>query len=123
LNLTVASRIYLLEPQWNPFIESQAVGRAFRLGQTQQVSVVRYIMAGTVEKVSLTTPPRSFLLYTPLPASIVDNTSYSHLKQAIEDRQKNKLQLAGSGFGKGKDEQAAGRFKELTVSRTSNKSG
>jgi SNF2 family DNA or RNA helicase len=53
LNLTVASRIYLLEPQWNPFIESQAIGRALRLGQTQQVSVVRYIMVGTVEKVSL----------------------------------------------------------------------
>ncbi|KAG4293537.1 hypothetical protein FPRO06_00122 [Fusarium proliferatum] len=32
LNLAVASRIYLLEPQWNPSIEEQAIGRALRLG-------------------------------------------------------------------------------------------
>lgn len=51
LNLAVASRIYLLEPQWNPSIESQAIGRALRLGQTAQVVVVRYIMNETVEQV------------------------------------------------------------------------
>jgi SWI/SNF-related matrix-associated actin-dependent regulator of chromatin subfamily A3 len=62
LNLTVASRIYLLEPQWNPFIESQAIGRALRLGQTQQVSVIRYIMAGTVEKVIHSIPFMPLLL-------------------------------------------------------------
>jgi SWI/SNF-related matrix-associated actin-dependent regulator of chromatin subfamily A3 len=51
LNLAVASRIYLLEPQWNPSIESQAIGRALRLGQTAQVVIVRYIMMHTVEEV------------------------------------------------------------------------
>lgn len=51
LNLAVASRVYLLEPQWNPSIESQAIGRAFRLGQKAQVLIVRYIMRGTVEEV------------------------------------------------------------------------
>ena len=51
LNLAVARRIYLLEPQWNPSIESQAIGRALRLGQTDQVVIVRYIMKGTVEEV------------------------------------------------------------------------
>lgn len=50
LNLTVASRIYLIEPQWNPTIEAQAIGRAARLGQSQQVSVVRYIVKDTVEQ-------------------------------------------------------------------------
>lgn len=54
LNLAVASRIYLLEPQWNPFIESQAFGRAIRLGQKNQVVIVRYIMANTIEEVNLT---------------------------------------------------------------------
>ncbi|KAF5652542.1 DNA repair and recombination RAD5C [Fusarium sp. NRRL 25303] len=39
LNLAVASRIYLLEPQWNPSIEEQAIGRALRLGQESQVVV------------------------------------------------------------------------------------
>ena len=51
LNLAVATRIYLLEPQWNPSIESQAIGRALRLGQTEQVRITRYITANTVEEV------------------------------------------------------------------------
>ena len=51
LNLTQASRIHIVEPQWNPTIEAQAIGRALRLGQTQQVTVMRYIMENTVEQV------------------------------------------------------------------------
>ncbi|EON69661.1 hypothetical protein W97_08942 [Coniosporium apollinis CBS 100218] len=50
LTLTVASRIHIVEPQWNPSIESQAIGRALRLGQEKQVTVVRYIMKNTVEQ-------------------------------------------------------------------------
>ncbi|KAJ5373530.1 hypothetical protein N7517_005536 [Penicillium concentricum] len=50
LNLTTSSRIYLLEPQWNPSIEAQAIGRALRLGQVSNVTIVRYIMEGTVEE-------------------------------------------------------------------------
>ncbi|KAK8133073.1 P-loop containing nucleoside triphosphate hydrolase [Apiospora kogelbergensis] len=50
LNLAVASRIYLLEPQWNPSIESQAIGRALRIGQTAQVVIIRYIMEDTIEE-------------------------------------------------------------------------
>ncbi|KAL3298850.1 SNF2-related protein [Colletotrichum asianum] len=49
LNLAIATRIYLFEPQWNPAIELQAVGRALRLGQAKHVTVVRYITRGTVE--------------------------------------------------------------------------
>ncbi|KAK2605749.1 hypothetical protein N8I77_008564 [Diaporthe amygdali] len=49
LNLAVASRIYLLEPQWNPQLEQQAFGRAQRLGQTEQVTIIRYVMKDTVE--------------------------------------------------------------------------
>lgn len=55
LNLTVASRIHLIEPQWNPTIEFQAIGRAARLGQNRQVSVVRYIMKDSVEQVYIRT--------------------------------------------------------------------
>ena len=76
LNLAVATRIYLLEPQWNPSIEMQAIGRALRLGQTEQVKIIRYVMAHTVEESN------------------------------VLDRQKRKRELAGGGFGgggKGKD--------------------
>jgi SNF2 family DNA or RNA helicase len=54
LTLTIASHIYLLEPQWNPFVELQAMARAQRIGQTKQVVCVRYVMKGTIEEVRVT---------------------------------------------------------------------
>lgn len=51
-NLTVANRVHLLEPQWNPSVESQAIGRGLRQGQDKHVYVSRYIMKGTIEEVS-----------------------------------------------------------------------
>jgi SWI/SNF-related matrix-associated actin-dependent regulator of chromatin subfamily A3 len=52
-SLSVANRIHLLEPQWNPSVESQAIGRVVRLGQQRPVTVVRYIINKTVEKVCM----------------------------------------------------------------------
>ncbi|KAK6062399.1 DNA repair and recombination protein rad5c [Seiridium cupressi] len=49
-NLSLASTIHILEPQWNPSIESQAIGRIFRHGQKNQVRVVRYIMKDSIEE-------------------------------------------------------------------------
>lgn len=68
LNLAVATRIYLLEPQWNPSIESQAIGRALRLGQTDQVVIIRYIMKDTIEEVRLRLRSLSFRLLIDLRA-------------------------------------------------------
>ncbi|KAJ6016750.1 hypothetical protein N7451_000129 [Penicillium sp. IBT 35674x] len=70
LNITSSSCIYLLEPQWNPSIEDQAIGRALRLGQLSRVTIVRYIMKDTVEE--------------------------TH----VVPRQRKKLQIAGGGFQK-----------------------
>lgn len=50
-DLSVASRVHFLEPQWNPSIESQAVGRVLRLGQEKKCYIVRYVMKGSIEKV------------------------------------------------------------------------
>lgn len=52
LNLANASRIHILEPQWNPAMEAQAIGRAVRLRQEKEVVVIRYIMKKTIEEVS-----------------------------------------------------------------------
>lgn len=56
LNLTAASRAYIVEPQWNPMSESQALDRIHRLGQDQEVQTVRYLMKGTWEEVRFQTP-------------------------------------------------------------------
>lgn len=50
--LSIASRVHILEPQWNPSVEKQAIGRIFRLGQTRPIHVRRYIVADTIEEVS-----------------------------------------------------------------------
>ncbi|KAI9147996.1 DNA repair protein RAD5B [Paramyrothecium foliicola] len=50
-NLSVASQIHLLEPQWNPSVERQAIGRVLRLGQEKEVKILRYIMSGSIEEV------------------------------------------------------------------------
>ncbi|KAI0127862.1 SNF2 family N-terminal domain-containing protein [Xylariales sp. AK1849] len=50
LNLTCANRVFIVELQWNPSVESQAIARAIRLGQDQHVSVIRYIVNNTVEQ-------------------------------------------------------------------------
>ncbi|KAK7943140.1 uncharacterized protein PG986_012253 [Apiospora aurea] len=38
--LTVANRIYIMEPQWNPAVEQQAIGRVLRIDQGQPVTVI-----------------------------------------------------------------------------------
>ncbi|KAH6648769.1 SNF2 family N-terminal domain-containing protein [Truncatella angustata] len=49
LNLTVASHVVIMDPFWNPFIETQAVDRAHRIGQTKEVKVHRILIKDTVE--------------------------------------------------------------------------
>ena len=61
LNLACANQIHILEPQWNPMVEEQAIGRVLRLGQKREVTVFRYIMDGTIEEVG----PRNADLESP----------------------------------------------------------
>ena len=50
LNLTPADHVFLLDPWWNPAVEDQATDRAFRIGQTQNVQVHKFLCAATVEE-------------------------------------------------------------------------
>ncbi|KAJ0372873.1 hypothetical protein COL26b_008881 [Colletotrichum chrysophilum] len=49
LNLTCANRVFIVELQWNPSVENQAIARAIRFGQGQKVLVTRYVIKDTVE--------------------------------------------------------------------------
>lgn len=49
VNLVAASRVVILDFQWNPADEEQAIGRAYRLGQTRPVFVYRLVMIDTIE--------------------------------------------------------------------------
>jgi superfamily II DNA or RNA helicase len=45
LNLQQFSEVYFVSPDWNPAVEDQAIARCHRFGQTEPVSVFRFIMA------------------------------------------------------------------------------
>lgn len=50
INLTSADTVIFYDSDWNPTIDSQAMDRAHRLGQTKPVTVYRMITRGTIEE-------------------------------------------------------------------------
>ncbi len=50
LNFTAANHVFLMEPQWNPMLENQALDRVYRIGQTKKVTTVKYVVRGTLEE-------------------------------------------------------------------------
>ena len=49
LNLTRANHVIHFRPMVDPAVENQATDRAFRIGQTRNVEVHKFICAGTLE--------------------------------------------------------------------------
>ena len=50
LNLTAAEYVFILDPWWNPAVETQAIDRAHRIGQTRPVFAYRLVCRDTVEQ-------------------------------------------------------------------------
>ena len=50
LNLTRANHVFHFDRWWNPAVEDQATDRAFRIGQTRNVQVHKFVSAGTLEE-------------------------------------------------------------------------
>ncbi|KAI8618100.1 SNF2 family N-terminal domain-containing protein [Chytriomyces sp. MP71] len=49
LNLTEASRVFILDPWWNPAVEDQAFDRIHRLGQHRPIRITRLIIENSIE--------------------------------------------------------------------------
>ena len=50
LNLTNANHVFHFDRWWNPAVEDQATDRAFRIGQTRNVLVHKFVCLGTLEE-------------------------------------------------------------------------
>ncbi|KAL0220405.1 hypothetical protein RCL1_000259 [Eukaryota sp. TZLM3-RCL] len=50
LNITGANVVLLMNPDFNPKIDTQATERSWRVGQTRNVQIYRFITAGTIEE-------------------------------------------------------------------------
>ncbi|KAJ3270083.1 hypothetical protein HDV01_000577 [Terramyces sp. JEL0728] len=49
LNLTEASRVFVMDPWWNPAVEDQAMDRIHRLGQHRPIKITRMIVENSIE--------------------------------------------------------------------------
>lgn len=50
LNLTRANHVFHYDRWWNPAVENQATDRVFRIGQTRNVQVHKFVCSGTLEE-------------------------------------------------------------------------
>ncbi len=50
INLTRANHVFHYDRWWNPAVEEQASDRAYRIGQTRNVEIHKFICAGTLEE-------------------------------------------------------------------------
>lgn len=82
IDLTAASVVHLIEPHWNPMVEAQAVDRVYRIGQVQEVTVIRYIVPDSVETVSV------LLLYSNIQAQAAD-----YIAQYVQIVQQEKMNI------------------------------
>ena len=49
LNLTEASRVFVMDPWWNPAVEDQAMDRIHRLGQYRPIKITRMVIENSIE--------------------------------------------------------------------------
>ena len=49
LNLTAASRVFMMDLWWNPAVEDQAMDRIHRLGQTRPIKIQRIVVENSIE--------------------------------------------------------------------------
>ncbi|KAI9067101.1 hypothetical protein FKP32DRAFT_1588914 [Trametes sanguinea] len=84
LNLTVANNVYLMDPWWQEGIESQAIDRCNRIGQTKPVRVYQLIAEDTVESKVLEIQEKKKKLV---------KEAFSGIKNAETQRQKKEARL------------------------------
>ncbi|GAB7357195.1 hypothetical protein MBLNU459_g8181t1 [Dothideomycetes sp. NU459] len=50
LNLTCAKRVFMMDPWWSWAVEAQAIDRVHRMGQTEPVTVTRFVVESSIEE-------------------------------------------------------------------------
>jgi TATA-binding protein-associated factor len=86
-----ADKVIFLEPDWNPFVDLQAMDRAHRIGQTKTVYVYRLITTDTIEEKILKLQDRKRAT-----AEAVVNTDNSTLYSMGTDRLLDIFTFSGS---------------------------
>ncbi len=69
INLTAASVVIIYDQDFNPHNDLQAADRAYRIGQQQDVDVLKLITKGTIEVRSTTTRQAPVLIPSLVPST------------------------------------------------------
>ena len=80
LNLTAADYVFIVDPWWNPAVESQAIDRCYRIGQDKKVFAYRMICKNTIEEKILEYQQRKKAV-----ASDIIQAEESFMKQLTQD--------------------------------------
>lgn len=99
LNLAGADTVVLLDTDWNPQADLQAIARAHRIGQQRHVRVLRLVTSDTIEDVILRRALRKLKLSTSALGG-----------GALSGHGGDKSLLAASGAADGDDEASAGQL-------------
>ncbi|KAF2281136.1 uncharacterized protein EI97DRAFT_497805 [Westerdykella ornata] len=62
LNLTCAQRVFMMDPWWSFAVEAQAIDRVHRMGQEEEVKVVRFVVRGSIEEKMLRIQERKMFI-------------------------------------------------------------
>jgi SNF2 family DNA or RNA helicase len=106
------SEVYFVSPNWNPALESQAIGRCFRIGQKKQVNIYRFYMNYVDSPMNNTKYREEIIkykwLYTRLPmditkyiisfqdpieSAVINKCSLDKYIQLNQDKKKEKIEL------------------------------
>ena len=79
LNLTEADYVYILDPWWNPAVETQAIDRTHRIGQDKKVFAYKMICRDTIEEKIVSLQNRKKILVSELIQT--DNNVFKSLKK------------------------------------------
>ena len=81
LNLQEASHVMCLDPWWNPAVESQAINRAHRIGQTRPVTAIRFITKDSIEERMLQLQEKKKLVFE----GTIDSSAAALSQLTIDD--------------------------------------
>jgi len=86
LNLTAASRCFMMDPWWSFAVEAQAIDRVHRMGQTAKVEVTRFITKESIEGRMLRVQERKMAVAGSL------GVGQSGAGESEEDRKKKRIE-------------------------------
>ncbi|KAK5626364.1 hypothetical protein RRF57_002079 [Xylaria bambusicola] len=110
LNLTAASRVVILEPFWNPFVEEQAIDRVHRLTQTVDVIVYKLTIENTVEERILELQEKKRLLAE---TAIESGAKKESLKLGLKEMLDLFKHMGSGGGSRRQEDQDSSRNRDL----------